>query len=222
MIAPAIAQQGDADSREFQKLFAKGSYDEAIIIGERLVERMADGKQADGFKLLVQLAAMYRATGEFGKAANTYRRAIALGEQKFGPNDVGVGSAIERFACLERRLDHTDEAKKLQTRALQIVAPLPQGFQTGPVTGTVVNGTRVAMPKAAYPKMAQRLGVEGTVSVTIVIDITGNPISACAKEGPELLALNAEAAAFQARFTPTTINGVPVRVSGTVIYNFKK
>jgi len=217
----AVLQESDADAREFQKLFAKGSYDEAIVIGERLTKDLTNGK-AEHFKMLVQLAAMYRAVGEFGKAGNAYRSAIVLGERVFGSTDIAVGSAIERLACLERRNDHLDEAKNLQVRAFQIIAPLPTGFHPGPAQGTVVNGKRVAMPKPAYPKMAERLGIEGTVSVGIIIDETGKPIAACAEDGAELLALNAEAAAFQARFTPTTLNQIPVRVSGKLIYNFKK
>jgi protein TonB len=61
---------------------------------------------------------------------------------------------------------------------------------------------------------------EGTVSVKIVIDESGNVISAEAVSGHPLLRAAAVAAAREAQFAPTVYNGSAVKVSGVLTYNF--
>ena len=211
--------------RQFEKLYSKGNYDEAITIGESLLElreKELGREHPEVSQLLVRLAALYRATGDVAKAEAAYLRAIANGEKSLGPNHTSVGAALERFACLKRRTGHEGEAESLQSRALSILAPLPPGFREGPVSGTVINGKGITMAEPSYPKQADRLGAEGTVSVLVLIDETGRPITACTSVGPEVLALNAEAAAFKSRWTPTTLDKMPVKVNGQVNYNFKR
>jgi TonB family protein len=88
------------------------------------------------------------------------------------------------------------------------------------VASGVVNGKAVDLPKPEYPAAAIAAGLGGTVKVQVVIDELGNVISAKAVSGPELLTGPASAAAFQARFKPTTLSGQPVKVSGVIVYNF--
>ena len=54
----------------------------------------------------------------------------------------------------------------------------------------------------------------------ITIDEGGNVISAKAVTGPPLLQGAAVAAAREAKFTPTSLCGHPVKVTGVVTYNF--
>jgi len=56
--------------------------------------------------------------------------------------------------------------------------------------------------------------------VEILIDEQGRVISAQATSGHPLLREAARQAALQARFTPTQLNGQPVKVSGVITYNF--
>jgi protein TonB len=56
--------------------------------------------------------------------------------------------------------------------------------------------------------------------VQIVVDEDGKVISAKASSGPPLLLYAAEKAAYQARFSPTLLSGLPVKVSGVITYNF--
>jgi tetratricopeptide (TPR) repeat protein len=222
---PQAAPDIEEADRQFEKLYARGSYDEALVIGEQLLqlrEKSAGPENLPVAELLVRLAALYRAMGEFGKAENSYRRAIAIGEKSLGPHHPLLGAALERFACFLRRRDRKDDADSFEKRALNILAPLPPGFRPGPVAGTVIAGKRITLAKPSYPKVADRLGVEGSVSVLVTIDETGKPITACTSAGPEVLALNAETAAFKSRWTPTTLDKIPVRVLGQVNYDFKR
>jgi TonB family protein len=58
------------------------------------------------------------------------------------------------------------------------------------------------------------------VRVQIVIDENGNVISAAPVSGHPLLQGAAVAAARSSKFTPTKLSGMPVKVSGVIIYNF--
>ena len=90
-----------------------------------------------------------------------------------------------------------------------------------PVDVGSLNGKAVSMPKPAYPAEAKRLKVSGPVTVRVVVDENGNVTSAKAIDGPAPLREPAEAAARNAKFAPTTENGITVKVTGTLTYNFE-
>ncbi len=60
-----------------------------------------------------------------------------------------------------------------------------------------------------------------SVTVRVAVDENGQVISAQAIDGPAPLREAAEAAARQATFQPTTQNGITVKVSGTLTYDFQ-
>jgi protein TonB len=68
--------------------------------------------------------------------------------------------------------------------------------------------------------MKLKAGIYGTVTVKILVDERGNVISAKALSGPPLLRQAAEEAALRAKFSPTRLAGQPVKVSGTITFNF--
>jgi protein TonB len=89
-----------------------------------------------------------------------------------------------------------------------------------PVSGGVLNGKALEMPKPLYPEAARRARLTGVVTVEVVIDVSGKVIGARAVSGPDMLRDAAERAARQAKFTPALLSGKPVRVSGVISYNF--
>jgi periplasmic protein TonB len=89
-----------------------------------------------------------------------------------------------------------------------------------PISGGILNGKALSLPAPAYPDMAKRMRVTGVVEVEVIIDLNGKVISAKAVKGPAFLTGAAEAAARQAKFTPTLLSGQPVKVSGIITYNF--
>jgi len=88
------------------------------------------------------------------------------------------------------------------------------------VSGGVLNGTAISLPLPIYPETAKRLGTSGIVSVEVVVDETGKVISARASTGPAALRDTAVQAALRARFSPTKLSGQPVKVTGSINYNF--
>ena len=90
------------------------------------------------------------------------------------------------------------------------------------VSKGVINGRATDLPHPPYPESAKRMGAQGTVNVQVTIDETGKVISAKAINGHPLLRQAAEGAAWRAKFSPTYLSDVPVKVTGVIIYNFKR
>jgi protein TonB len=96
-------------------------------------------------------------------------------------------------------------------------APTPP---RAPISGGVLNGKAISLPKPAYPPIARQAHASGTVVVQVTIDENGNVISARAVSGHPLLQAVAVSAARGARFSPTKLSGQPVKVTGVITYNF--
>ncbi len=106
---------------------------------------------------------------------------------------------------------------------VDIAEPPPPPAPTpprAPISGGVLNGKAISLPKPAYPPIARQAHASGQVVVQVVIDENGNVISARAVSGHPLLQAGAVAAARSARFSPTKLSGQPVKVTGVITYNF--
>ena len=88
------------------------------------------------------------------------------------------------------------------------------------VSGGVLNGKAIDLPKPAYPPEARADREAGAVTIQILIDEAGKVIRAGAVSGAPTLQLAAREAACGSRFSPTTLGGEPVKVSGVITYNF--
>jgi protein TonB len=96
----------------------------------------------------------------------------------------------------------------------------PKAPPRAPISGGVLNGKAISLPKPAYPPIARQAHASGTVVVQVTIDENGNVISARAVSGHPLLQAVAVGAARGARFSPTKLSGQPVKVTGVITYNF--
>ena len=92
--------------------------------------------------------------------------------------------------------------------------------QRAPINGGVLNGKTTSMPIPPYPEIAKAARASGAVNVEILVDETGHVIAAHAVSGHPLLQAAAVTAARQATFSPTRLNGEPVKVAGVLVYNF--
>ncbi len=91
-----------------------------------------------------------------------------------------------------------------------------QGQRTPPVNGGMLNGKAIYLP---VPEVSSGEAT-GVVLVAVLVDEQGTVIEARAVSGPQHLHAPAVNAARLARFSPTLLMGEPVRVSGTLSYNF--
>jgi TonB family protein len=85
---------------------------------------------------------------------------------------------------------------------------------------SVINGEALSLPKPPYPPLAKQMGIQGAVSVQVLIDETGRVVSAKAVSGNPFLVTAAQRAALGARFSPTLVDAQPMKVSGVITYNF--
>ncbi len=88
------------------------------------------------------------------------------------------------------------------------------------ISGGVLNGKAISLPKPPYPAAARSVNAAGSVSVQVLVDEKGEVVSANAVSGHPLLRPAAVQAARAARFTVTKLSGQPVKVSGVLTYNF--
>jgi hypothetical protein len=86
----------------------------------------------------------------------------------------------------------------------------------GPISGGMLNAKAIYLPMPEIPAGE----ATGVVLVAVMVDEQGMVMDARAVSGPPHLQPAAVAAARLARFSPTLLMGEPVRVSGTLSYNF--
>lgn len=88
------------------------------------------------------------------------------------------------------------------------------------VKGGVLNGKALSLPKPSYSTAARRAGASGNVEIRILIAEDGSVISAGPESGHPLLVDDSIHAACTARFSPTQLQGRPVKVAGVITYKF--
>ena len=80
----------------------------------------------------------------------------------------------------------------------------------------MLNGKAIYLPLPERPPG----DASGVVTVQVLIDEQGGVVEARAVSGPQPLHALAVNAARLARFSPTTLMGEPVKVTGILSYNF--
>ena|GEM_PF-447221 len=90
------------------------------------------------------------------------------------------------------------------------------GQKRAPIAGGMLNGKAIYLPIPEVPAG----DATGVVLVQVLVDEQGAVVDAKAVSGPQHLQPAAVSAARLARFNPTLLMGEPVRVSGTLSYNF--
>lgn len=158
--------------------------------------------------------------GRQGEAEGHFRRFLEITEKrKVGAED-DVAAAYMRLSCIAARKGKGDEAEALHAGALEVFKRASE--KRPPVEGGIINGKAISKPQPSYPAEAKRARAEGTIMVEMLIGETGVVLSACAEAGDGHPALKraSEFAAYSARFTPTVVNGKPVKVKGHITYRF--
>ena len=92
------------------------------------------------------------------------------------------------------------------------------------VSPEVLQSSAIRMVETVYPPLARAAGVTGSVVVDVTVDESGNVIRAIAESGHPVLREPAVMAARGWRFKPFKLDGgrgIPIRVSGTIKFDFK-
>lgn len=106
---------------------------------------------------------------------------------------------------------------EVETKAPEPTPPKPT---TQRVSSVVLTSKAVSLPQPVYPAIARPIRLQGAVTVQILVDEQGKVISAQVVTGHPILSGPARDAALRARFSPTILNGQPMKIQGVITYNF--
>jgi len=124
-------------------------------------------------------------------------------------------SLFERVCCEQAIRTVLSDVMEIQAHPERI-PPRPKQ-----ISGGILNGKALSLPKPAYPAAAKAAKARGTVTVQVLIGEMGNVVDAYAVGGHPLLRSAAESAAREAKFRPTLLNDEPVKVSGIIEFRFR-
>ena len=167
---------------------------------------------------LLRLANFYRYQNRPLEADPFFLRAIVV-EDILPPleDENGPASAITQYDCFLDGIKQTAQQKAFFAQR----AADRKRLSEASADGEVLNGRAIELPRPVYPRLARDARASGKISVQVIIDETGKVIKAHSRCGGfPPLADAAIAAALKARFTPTLLNGRPVKVTGVINYNF--
>lgn len=165
---------------------------------------------------LYAMAQFYRFRRDYGRALASYKRSLNIYASSKGATSAEFQRTSKGLSCV----GYESQNKAM----LKEVEEIQKYFATGPIAppAEVLNGRALVLTKPEYPRAARELNLEGMVVVQVDIDEKGKVTGAkdlC--EGLPYLGPAAIQAAFQSRFSPTTLSGVPVKVKGVIVYNFR-
>ena len=202
---------------------AAGNFREAEAAYKRALALREKGFGANSLQVAQThfvLAEFYRARSDAENALANYRRALTIFGRVSGISSPDWERVRDGFYCLGYKIQKLDVQKEIDEVYRQVGVPTPDSERD---TSSVLNGRALTLPKPEYPDAARERNLAGMVVVKVEIDERGNVIKArdmC--QGPPFLSEAAVAAALTARFTPTKLSGMPIKVIGVIQYNFKR
>ena len=199
---------------------AESMFQRALAIREKALgpDRMEVAQSA------YLLAEFYEQTEQHAKAVSYYLKAAAINEKLLGPHDEQLAKVLDKCACALIQEHKTKEAGEMQARARKVRLKgesndeVPSASHS--VSGAVLQGSATVRVEPVYPLAAKNRRISGVVVVEVTVNESGEVINAAAVCGPNLLREASVEAARKWRFTPTRLNGVPVKVIGSITFNF--
>ena len=164
----------------------------------------------ESFTANLNLANFYARTGNSKQADEKYLQIYRLAKHKFG--DEEVEQINDSRVCYSNNFEQTE--KWFNNEYDQIFGIEHSNKEK------VINGKALSLIKPSYPAEAKKLQLTGTVKIRVEIDENGDVIKARSACGNGILENASKQAAFLCKFSPTLLNGKPVKVVGVIVYNF--
>lgn len=222
-------QEADELSASAARLYAAGNYRKALPAAERALalreKVLTDADPLVGVALH-NLATLYIALGDAGKAEPLCERILVRREGGQPPSSEATMNALMAYACIvsaRGRIRVTDKPP-LTERINKILLQdaITAAGLTLPASLEGV-GAQISKPQPKYPVEAKSRRLQGPVFIVLDIDATGKVLSAeplpCVP-GLKVLSEVAAEAARRSSFAPASIAGLPIRRKAFAIYNF--
>ena len=142
---------------------------------------------------------------------NTSATSPAPGSQSGKPNGEASKTDADGIAPAQPRPGENNTESNPQAKD----AP---STKRAPISGGMLNGKAIYLPLPEFPPG----DASGVVAVSVLIDEQGIVVDAHAVSGPPALQAAALNAARFARFSPTTMMGEAVKVTGILTFNFAR
>lgn len=203
--------------------------------GEALLQALKNAENTfgqDSRKLLPYLKSLsefYIYTRKKDEAEQVFVRRYLIASKNQQPNEQELQIIEDDFECFTFQTFSVAEAAEKQdafnraTLAVREAKPKVKSNEgIKAINGGILNGKARSLKIPNYPLNARSRKAEGTIPVRVTLDEQGNIVSAKAVCGDAELAAASEEAAKNAKFSPTVLDGKPVRVIGILIYKFMR
>jgi tetratricopeptide (TPR) repeat protein len=226
---PDLDQANGASLADMLESLAFIKYQKRIDSAENLYETALHWREktdgADSIKAARSLSALANISywkKDYKKSAALFQRLLEISAKNLGSADQETSLVYRRTECAYRKAGREADFEPLKEKfAFKAPAAPDPSQRPNFISGGVVNGKATNLAQPAYPADAKAVRAGGKVEVQIMIDEKGDVIFACGVNSahPALIE-STEAAAYRSKFAPTILQGRPIRVFGTVIYNF--
>lgn len=199
--------------------WSRSDYNKAEVYAKSAIdlkEKLHGAWSAELIDSLNVLIKIYDSAGKSSQRNAVLVRLIGILETT--KDTLNDRQSLVRHYCSLRQGKETPESEAMTRRIEALLKWEPA--RPSPMSVGVLNGRALSLPRPPYPDEARKAHASGTVVVEVEIDECGNVASAKAVSGPAILRKVCESAAKGARFTPTMINGTPIRVMGVIQFNF--
>lgn len=160
----------------------------------------------------------YEKIAEFEKAAADMRKALELDAEN-EPAKVALQALEPKLPKATPVVAKTETAT--QPASLKDPPKAAIDANQGPLEVGPLGEQAVKLAVPVYPSIEKANRTEGLVTVKVTLDEEGKVVAAKAINGPKGLRAASEDAAKRSKFKPATVQGKPVKATGTVVYNFK-
>ncbi len=174
---------------------------------------------------LKTLSEFYVYIRKLDEAQPIFTRRYLISSKYFEPESKELQKIVDDFLChtyQNLKYNETSEIRNKFYDSIQVEKEkdLVQAASDNSINAGIVNGKAKILTIPEYPASAKARKGRGVVPVRVTINEQGKVTEAKAICGDADLAEASEAAAKKSKFTQTSIDGKPVKVTGVIIYNF--
>lgn len=190
---------------------------EALLLRALVIREKTHGRtHAQVAASLERLANFYEVQRDYAKAESYLRRAIANYETtNLNTNELQTARVkLATILLLDKREAEADEI----LNRIDVLSTTPTDVTDKRIVSAgVLNGKVIRKIEPHYPASAK---ARGAVNVQVTLDERGKVVEAKAVSGHPQLRGAAQDAAKKWRFSPTTLEGKLVKVTGVITFNF--